>query len=318
MTELVTTSYIPAPFGLNNTGVICYMNAFLQSIASCPYMTQLALTAEGKEYLKRTRTGSAYLDYVQAFSTGGVNPSVGPMSANILQALRTDLQTRQNKVNFGRGQESASEALILFLDMIEPDLTPEEKTVGVKCPFTCLFQMRHRCHIYCPNCEKNVSSTADNSVMLNLFGDQSGSTPEEFANHVRKQQSVVTDYQCEQCNKKIDADRLYYLSLAPEIIYCSFNVYGVTDKMRSQPRTSHYFPENFDLPGIGGSKRRYRLMSQIEHSGGLNGGHYWARALRRSNEGLSVSMLNDNSASPSRFENTSGTYIIVYCLYLTV
>ena len=67
-------------------------------------------------------------------------------------------------------------------------------------------------------------------------------------------------------------------------------------------------------PSRTGGALKYRLVAQIEHSGGLEGGHYWARCLRGGGA-LQAFMLNDTGISPARFGPSAETYIVVYHFY---
>ena len=58
----------PAPFPLNNTGVICHFNSLLQSLASQSVLVKTVLNNE--EYLKKTGTGTAFLDLHQIVGLG--------------------------------------------------------------------------------------------------------------------------------------------------------------------------------------------------------------------------------------------------------
>jgi ubiquitin C-terminal hydrolase len=92
--------------------------------------------------------------------------------------------------------------------------------------------------------------------------------------------------------------------MIPEIIVCSFNIYA----RNGVARTPRYFPLTLEFPATSGGTMMYKLVGQIEHSGSLAGGHYWARGLRKNG----VFRLNDTSTAPSTFETTSGTYIVAY------
>jgi ubiquitin C-terminal hydrolase len=91
--------------------------------------------------------------------------------------------------------------------------------------------------------------------------------------------------------------------MVPEVIICRFNIYGA--------RKINQFPQEFNLPHVSGSEMVYQIVAQVEHSGGLNGGHYWARGRREKNV---VYRLNDLNTSPTTFEPSIGTYMIAYHL----
>jgi ubiquitin C-terminal hydrolase len=158
-------------------------------------------------------------------------------------------------------------------------------------------------------CKKIVSNTEDYSVIHNLFYfDQlktSPTNPESFSNVLLTHLSTTDDFFCYICNKKTETKRVYSLTKVPEIIFCLHNLYVEYGGQRK----SRYFPDQFKIDSINGGKLVYKLVGQIEHSGSLSGGHYWARALRK---GEMVYMFNDLSVSSSNFISTPNTYIIVY------
>lgn len=309
--------FIPKPFGLNNTGAICYFNGFLQAIAGCTSFTKAVIKNE--ELMKRTLTGNAMIKFVKAYT--GNQSDIELLSSTVLHALVLDLSVRRPHVHFGGGQESASEALIHLLEMMEP-------TEGSGSPITNLFLHRFQDKVHCRICKNIVSTTTDLAVNFNLFHiDTMQSKPqneEEFSKAMRFQSSITEDYHCPVCpcvncgiaavdgkcpncgSKSIAATaiRIYNLTMIPEIIFCMFNVYGV--------RTSRYFPDQIKFPAVDGGELVYSVVGQVEHSGNIFGGHYWARGLRADGEKNSVFLINDIHVSPSSFTPTPNTYIVVY------
>ena len=312
--------YVPGPFGLMNTGAICYLNSFLQMLASCSSLTKAVLGNE--EYLSRTKTGAAVAMFVRSYAQkDGAAPDtlrtdIGNRSAEVLRALVSDLRVRRPRVVFGAGQESASEALHHLLDMMEPpDDAPEnardeDSTLvrSVNSPITRLFLHRFRCNIHCRACKQVVSQNTDYAVNFNLFHLDSlkiAPNPQDFSKAVRLQVSSTTDYECPACRVKTTAFRVYNLTMIPEIIFCMFNLYveyGGT-------RVARYVPDRLEFPSMAGGKLVFRLVGQVEHGGSLAGGHYWARGLRA---GERVYLLNDSSVTISSFAPTPYTYIVVF------
>ena len=292
----------PAPFGLNNTGAICYFNGLLQALAGCTALTRAVLADPA--YLRRTVTGTALLAFVEAYSRGASN-NIAHHSAAIQQALVADLTARRPHVHFGSGQESASEALVHLLDMLE--LPGEAPGSG---QLTRLFLHRFRCDLRCRACGAISSTATDHAVNSNLFHiDQMAVPPgadvARFTAAVCFQASELDTgaasgpTPCAKCGAALQ--RVYYLTMAPEIILCMFNLYG--------PRPLREFPPQLCIPALGGGGLDYRLVGQVEHAGTLAGGHYWARGLRA---GGRVYLFNDASVAASEFAATPSTYIVAY------
>lgn len=343
-------SYAPASFGLNNTGAICYLNSFLQTLAGCTSLTRAIL--QNADYLGQTRTGKAMLAYFRAFADdrGAKAPpaqDIAYLSAGVLSALVADLAVRRPHVRFGNGQESASEALVHILDMMEPpSLAPEEEAAliaaevrgdgpdalpaihSAESPITRLFLHRFRCDLHCRKCKKVVSKETDYAVNFNLFHfDRLRTQPatlEEFSKAVRLQVSATEDYKCDECFKAKKSEAAARGEDPAKVVAdktTAFRVYNLTMVPEiifchfnlyvgyGGVRRLRYFPDRLEFPAVDGGKLVFRLVGQIEHAGSLAGGHYWARGLRA---GDRVHLLNDTGVSPTAFAPTPNTYIVAY------
>lgn len=300
----------PEPFGLSNTGVICYFNAFLQSLSSCTVFIETVLR---NEELLNTNTGRAMFKFIRDVNRG---EPVSHHSSVVLAALKADLRRRRPNVMFGDNQESASEALVHILEMMIPEDAPQFNEI------TNLFLHRYVCYTHCEHCKSVVSREKDLAFNFNMFQSPPPTDANSFSLALRVHKSVTEDYKCEKCpcmhcgsgisdgkcsacgkpQRKTTAVRVYKLAMVPEIVFCMFNIY--------KTRIERFIPTDFGIPTRDGRKQHmYRMVGQIEHSGSLHGGHYWARGLRSENR---VFNLNDSGVSPSRFESTPGTYIAIY------
>lgn len=215
-------------------------------------------------------------DDFEKFIKNSIN--LDPMeSTKLLNSLK------EKNPTFGNGQESASEALILLLNSINDTSLNN------------LFIHRFKYNIKCMSCFYTTETIKDHSILFELF-HISEINEENMLNY----KSILDDYKCEKCNK-LGAVKCAKLTMLPEIIVCLFNVY--------YDKHIHKFPNFLEFPGLTNSLK-YRVIGQIEHSGSLNGGHYWARAIRNSG----VYLFNDHTYSKSIIEPTNNTYIVVYHL----
>lgn len=204
--------------------------------------------------------------------------SFDPMVSTILlSALRKQVPS------FGNGQESASEAITLLLNAIDNNSLNN------------MFIHRFKYNIKCMSCFYTTEMIKDHSILFEMFH-----VTDVNENNMLLHKTLLPDYKCEKCNK-LGAVKTAKLTMLPEIIICLFNVY--------YNKVIHQFPEYLTFPGYN-KLLKYGIIGQIEHAGSLNGGHYWARALRNSG----IYLFNDNSYSSSNFEPTANTYIIVYHL----
>lgn len=324
--ETYDPSYVPQRFGLNNTGVICHLNSLLQGIIGCSAVVRAALS--NRDYLGKTATGRAFYNFVYAAVPAArpadSAPFVGSValencSAEVLRALVADLRARRPHFRYGPSQESASEGLVLLLDMMD-DPNPEpvgvevDKKTGTETvvyeenPIARLFYHRYQAVVYCKNCQKSVSEELDVAVQFNLFHydglKKKPRTPAEFGEMLRSQVSFLEDYRCSQCDEKAGGFRHYILRMIPEVLVTLFNLYH--DR---RARVSRYAPTRVPFPGIGGTQLIYRQVAQVEQSGSRAGGHYIARGLRADGE---VYQLDDSSAAQSAFGPTPNVYMVFY------
>lgn len=257
--------FLPKPAGLYNTGSICYFNSLLQVLASCTSLHHW-----------KSRSVTNLEDEFEKFIVNSSN--FDPMASTILlNALRKQVP------NFGKGQESASEALTLLLNTID-NVTLNN-----------MFIHRFKYNIKCLSCFHTTELVKDHSILFELFH-----ISEINEDNMLNYKTIVSDYKCEKCNN-LGAVKHARLTMLPEIIICLFNVYYT--------KSIHNFPEFLEFPSFNKSLK-YKVIGQIEHSGSLNGGHYWARALRNSG----IYLFNDNSYYISKIEPTANTYIVIYHL----
>jgi ubiquitin C-terminal hydrolase len=246
----------------------------------------------------------------------------------VLAALVGDLRRRRPAFRYGPSQESASEGLVLLLDMMDdPDPKPvggaavepvgdandESTDVNVTVtyeenPIARLFYHRYEARVFCMKCKDCVSQMMDVAVQFNLFNydtlTKKPESPAEFREILRSQTSYLEDYKCEKCGQREGGFRHYRLRMIPEVLVCVFNLYN--DR---QGRRSRYFPTRVPFPGVGNTQHIFREVAQVEQSGSLNGGHYTARGLRADGN---VYQFNDRSKSPSNFGPTPNVYMVFY------
>ena len=324
--ETYDPGYVPQRFGLNNTGVICHLNSLLQGLVGCSAVVRATLA--NRDYLAKTATGRAFHDFIHTAVPAARLPGSAPFeggaalencSAAVLRALTTDLRSRRPHFRYGPSQESASEGLVLLLDMMD-DPNPEplgvevdektgaEKVIYEENPVARLFYHRYQAIVYCKNCKVSVSEELDVAVQFNLFHydglRKKPRTPAEFGEMLRSQVSFLEDYRCDKCGEKAGGFRHYLLRMIPEVLVTVFNLY-----QDRRGRVTRYAPSRVPFPGIGGSQLIYRQVAQVEQFGTRAGGHYIARGLRADGK---VYQLDDASANQSAFGPTPNVYMVFY------
>jgi ubiquitin C-terminal hydrolase len=198
---------------------------------------------------------------------------------------------------------------------------PSSLISSISSPITKLFLHKCEWNTSCIRCNKILSKKIDYGVIFDLHHiDDSANieyikaslgqehiefSPQIFSNLIKHHISNVEGYFCDVCHKDDKVYRIYNLKRIPEIVFCSFNIYY------QQSRKVRYFPPYLEYDTTNKEKMNFKLIGQIEHSGTLSGGHYWAKGLRKNGE---VFELNDMSISKSEFQSSPRTYMIIYHL----
>lgn len=108
-----------------------------------------------------------------------------------------------------------------------------------------------------------------------------------------------------RCNSKLPKLKIVSMRIIPEIlvIMCPAKVIN---------KYYEHFPNTLNFKTKIG-ETQYKAISQIIHSGSAGGGHYWAHALRTTNNGTKWFELNDSSFNQiDNFKPADGTYLVMY------
>lgn len=324
MEEDLDVARLPRPFGLNNTGVICHFNSLLQALASCPAFVGEAV--KNRDYLARTPTGRALYNYLRSVQLSAEEEGfvVDPThSARVLRELVGELRRRRPAFTYGAGMESATEGLVLLLDALEPppgSAGPDGSTFSdpkpEPSPLAKLLEIRVRDRVWCRTCAAAgrrgegleeerpgvVSRRVDTQYHYNFFHYDEAQmvSPEAFAAALLSQVVPLPDYCCELCGTR-ESSRIYEMRRVPAVLPVLFNQYT--------RRRRRYFPERFRVRGNDGHYLWFREVAQVEHAGGLSGGHYWARCLRKGGAGA---LLNDSAVAPGALGPQETVYVVFY------
>ena len=114
------------------------------------------------------------------------------------------------------------------------------------------------------------------------------------------------DYICPNCDIKGNQIKMAKLAMVPEVIVLLFKKYQKIGSKSVAVKKDINFPHELQFNN---GKMKYKIVSQCEHSGGINGGHYWALSKRRNN----ITYLNDTSCTNTEdFASSSSTYMVFY------
>ncbi len=287
------TEYVPDPFGLNNTGVICWLNSLLQVLLSCSALNKVLLECEAE--FKGNEFAREYIRLVRAIVPNRpedepIDPAkFGHASANILNAFMKQLRSKNLAFAIGASQECADEAFTLFVDLFDHPKVSK------------LFSNVYELSITCKNCGDVVSSMRDKTYKINLFCQKKLDTQDIFCQYIRVHPSELDYYKCEKCEQVMTrSHRIEKLKMLREIVVITFNKFHSKD--------NRWFPESLVFNAKGGGALHYRLIGQIEHGGNMYSGHYYANALR----GNKFKRFNDSFVGDAATGPTPLTYMVVY------
>lgn len=313
-----------SPFGFTNNGATCYFNAMLQSLLSCTSFTQELIQGNDRgEYTKNPVTNKL-IELIEL-----------AISVNEIDINSMDANTKINSITNLLGEYGPRiwKEMVMFLCK-KKNMSISDFMVGQQCAregFHCLmdtmenfghiqniFLHRYKNMIRCFDCNKWVSNVES---MYSLFEVQPDLKTEQLArfrkfdtdqsrdmNEFLKKQTGYIDkfYVCPECKKCGEKYNVNYLVMVPEVLVVLSKKYTANGKLDIHTE----FPKKLTFNGNNNNKFTYEAVSQIEHSGGLNGGHYWSIS-RRKNGWYN---LNDNNISKSEFSPTKNTYIVFYHL----
>lgn len=293
--------------GLKNTGVICYFNSLLQSLFSCPAFIETILNLGYENGMDKDlghNRGSLannellrllfliFRNLKKSENTGNWDHR---FSIAIWKTFMKEIKRQEKQVLFGRGQEDSHEALLLFLDCLQSRTIDE------------LFQHRYRVYIKCPSCNNRYEAEKLNgSIRMISYIDEESSKKYPLMEFL-SQHTDMTDenHKCDNCNFRGEKEKEHVLSMMPEIFIVLFKKYE-TKWVSNRPEKLSFQTNQ----RLNHKHMKYNLVSQIEHSGTKNGGHYWARSLRRDG----VYVLNDSNAvkQPSWSSGEPNVYMAWY------
>lgn len=282
---------VPEPFGLYNTGVICWCNSLLQVLLSCSSLNETLL--KNANALVDNPLATEYIQILRATTKtpGPINHAALALSGqNILKAFIHAIRLRGQSVGQWTSQECVNEAFTMFIDIFNCE------------PVSKLFTNIYELSITCDGCGKTVSTIRDKSYSVHMFHGFKLKTEKQFCTWIRAHISENDHFAC-TCGKVMSKyNRIEKLKMLSEIVVIVFNKFYV--------KSNIWFPDQLHFDTKNNTVLTYRLVGQIEHGGNMQGGHYHARALR----GDSFKCFNDASVSEQPAGSTPETYMIVYHL----
>lgn len=323
------------PFGFINMGVTCYFNSIMQSLLSCPAfvkniydhqddplykqnpvsrnMVKLITLALGHINKETRETNSASQEEETHESKNDETQEMdmqqlSVMSPHIWKSMVRYIAKAQNKPirQVLNGQQCAREGFHLLMDSMDEFNDIQN-----------IFLHRYKKIIYCFDCDQVVSEM-DNMYSIFEVHPQLKTQQLEKFQHLEDQKAidmnkflakqtgyVDKDFICPKCKKRGEKYSMDCLVMVPEVLVVLSKKYEVGRKLDVYTE----FPEKMVFDGNSG-QMHYEAVAQVEHVGGMFGGHYWAICKRKGG----WYCLNDQRVGASKFCPTKNTYMVFYHL----
>jgi ubiquitin C-terminal hydrolase len=304
-------------FGFKNAGATCYFNAVIQSLLSCTSFNSGMVTLSRNPDYADNPIVHAYLriisiDFSKKLTIEQKRTAVAGICPDIWAGVASYANSRDEKIRLNSGQQCAGEGFHILLQSLE----------NAK-PIQSLFEHRYKTNITCLKCNEVVSNKECSYSLFEIQPTMKMAQLEEFKElddqydvavpmnkFLRKQNGYVEGFNCPKCNDAGDKFSEVNLVMVPEILVVQSKKYDMTKGLRKTKETTQFPPIiNFNTRNDDGNVEYvYEAVAQIEHSGSLAGGHYWAVCKRKDG----WYKLNDRSISPDKFKPTPNTYIVFY------
>lgn len=288
--------------GLVNFGNTCYFNSLLQCLMSCTSIFEVLNKNRNAEHIKANRLVTDLLDL---WDTALRGEPIMQKNRPVWEKIISVSQNQKTKIHMDiGGQHDAHDGLMMFFEAMKN--VPEVLH---------LFEHRYKYELFCESCNSLVTETKELNTIFDVQPDLKTAQLEKFKDRdpnydkpmqlkdfLRQQNGYVdADHICPKCQFKGEKFKTATLTMVPEIIVVLFKKYD--RKQMTQ------FPISMEFSTNRGTKQLcYQLIAQSEHSGSMNGGHYWAICNRKDEDQI----LNDSSVSTGSLGPTENTYMAFY------
>ena len=297
----MSNEVITPTFGFINNGNICYFNSLLQCIINCKYVMHYLINEQIPKNEFQSFFKNKFIRFCQLYNSEENEKKFMKETAIFSYELLELLLKKHKNININE-QQSSSE---FFLYLIEE--------LGIEH----FFKIRHKINIHCGNC-KNISSKIDESYHFEMFCESNDDDDNEIdIDNFMYSVNIINDYKCDKCNKisksmyekqALNISKYYVILLNKyynKILMKYPNSFEITVKNGESKNTSNTIDNYIPLNCV------WENISQIEHSGHLNSGHYTAICKRLEHvfefDDIKVELMEHKKIYP-----TKNTYMVFY------
>lgn len=305
------TEYAISAQGLTNYGNTCHFNAMVQALLSCTAVFEKLVALESADdttFIENVACNFLLDIYKKMKAKSNPNRAI----YELWQYLLDRAKHRKDKVTWTAAQQDAHESFMLLMDGVE--------SCG---EIYNLFRHRYRKALKCPTCTQWSESREILNTVFDVPPSLKNQQLDKFADldcyfnksvpmnaFIKSHNDYVDqDYRCTNtaCGVRGEQFQCTILTMVPEILPVVFKKY---DRKQITPFPKELvFEERPAAPGTKLTALIYRLVAQVEHSGGQHGGHYWAVCLRDDGKFYE---LNDTSVQQTNAGPTLNTYMVFY------
>jgi ubiquitin C-terminal hydrolase len=300
------------PQGFQNLGFTCYYNALLQSLLSCTSFVEELLNNE--ETYDKNNVAKVIIQLIKELKKDNVNVNLvsklAPLSWKVMiKKISEPPNGSIEMARFAAGQQCTVEGFNILLQTFENMQNIQN-----------LFLHRRRNKLYCANCNNWCSEVNEMNnffevepefklQQLDKFKNMNNDNKKDLNSFLLIQNTYVDkDHICSLCNYVGEKFKMSQLVMIPEILFVMSKKYKYDQSGGSKLNVYTDFPEELVFKSNNNQQLIYKAISQIEHSGGLNGGHYWAICKRNDK----WYCINDLSVTESEYKPTNNTYVVIY------